>query len=367
MEEALYWLWFLGLEKITAKQKKIMLERFGSPQNIFSINRELLEKTNIFKKENLDYLERSKSLEKARHSMNYMEDQGIRMITREDPLFPEMLKNIYMPPAGLFVKGDVTLLNSSIKIGIVGSRNPTVLGKRYAKAFAQSLAAVGITIVSGLAAGIDGQSHWGSIDELGRTIGVLGTGIDICYPLSNQKLFDRMSNEALIITEFNLGEKPLPYHFPQRNRIISGLSQGVLVIEARKKSGSLITVNHALEQGKNVYVIPGDISASQWAGGNQLLKEGAKLVTDPKDILEDYVIVNNHSELKTAKKMMASKEKIMINIEEQTLYNLIRKGYTTIDELIIYSELPVNTVNGLLTMMEIEEVIDIKYGNIVLL
>jgi DNA processing protein len=363
MEETLYWIWFLGLEKITVKQKNMLLDRFDSPKCIYSMSSESLKNTNVLKADQLDYFEQSKSLEKARCSMDYMEDNDIRLMTREDPLFPEALRNIYMPPAGLFAKGDLSLLKDSIKIGIVGSRNPTVLGKKYAKTFAHALSSVGMTVVSGLAAGIDGQSHWGSVEEIGGTIGVLGTGIDICYPRLNQKLFDRMSEKALILSEFSLGAKPLPYHFPQRNRIISGLSQGVLVIEARKKSGSLITVNHALEQGKNVYVIPGAISESQWAGGNQLLKEGAKLVTAPEDILEDFIIIDKRSKIENA---IQTDEKILESPDEQSLYLLIKKGYQTIDELVVQSGLPVNTVNSLLTMMEIEEIIDVKYGNIVL-
>lgn len=365
MEERLYWIWFMNLEKISTRQKNMLIEHVGSPEIIYSLNSELLEKTNILAKSDLDYLKQNKSLEKAHQNAEYLDKNNINLITRNDACFPELLKNIFLPPVGLFAKGDLSLMKRPISIGIVGSRNPTKLGEKYAKGFAQTLASLGVTIISGLAAGIDGQSHWGSIGELGGTIGVLGTGIDICYPRSNQKLFDRMVTEALIVSEFSLGEKPLPYHFPLRNRIISGLSQGVLVIEARRKSGSLITVNHALEQGKNVYVIPGDISGSTWAGGNQLLKEGAKLVTEPKDILEDFVTISQAKSVKNSDTIIRAIK--LADPQEQLLYELINKGYTTIDELVVYSELPVSQVNSLLTMMEIAEIISIKYGNIVLI
>lgn len=366
MDEKLYWIWFMGLEKITLKQKNMMMDRFNSPETIFSLSRESMKKTGILKESGLDYFAKSKNLEKARQSGNFMEAHHIQMIIREDALFPESLKNIYLPPVAFFVKGDVALLKNKLTIGVVGSRNPTVQGAKYAKGFASALASVGVTIVSGLAAGIDGESHWGSLNELGNTIGVLGTGIDQCYPRSNKKLYDAMSEKSLMISEFNLGEKALPYHFPLRNRIISGLSQGVLIIEARKKSGSLITANHALEQGKNVYVIPGDISAAQWAGGNQLLKEGAKLVTEPRDILEDFVIPG---EVVTLKNNFSPEiqEITLSNPDENNLYDLIKKGHSTIDELVLILGLPVNQINSLLTMMEIEEVIEIKYGNIILI
>nr|WP_320025952.1 DNA-processing protein DprA [uncultured Acetobacterium sp.] len=365
MNDLIYWIWFMGLEKISTKQKNILLEQFDSPRLIYTLNREKLSQTKILSKINLDYLEQMKSLNKAKSDLCYIEAHNIELITRNDQRFPETLKNIYMPPLGLYIKGDMSLLDAPLRIGIIGSRNPTIAGEKHAQLFARSLSAVGVTIVSGLAAGIDGKSHWSSIDELGSTIGVLGTGINICYPRSNKKLFDIMADKALIVSEFNLGEKPLPYHFPLRNRIISGLSQGVLVIEARKKSGSLITVNHALEQGKNVYVIPGDIGGANWAGGNQLLKEGAKLVTEPNDILEDYVIPGQITTQNCED--CSDLEKTLTNANEQLLFKLIKRGYRTIDELVTYSDLPVNVVNSQLTMMEIEEIISIKYGNIVLI
>lgn len=365
MNELIYWMWLMRLEKISIKQKNLLLDQFMSPEVIYSLSPETLAKTKVLDQKTVNYLCQVRSLDKAKQDLTYMEKNNIQLIPRGDLRFPESLANLYMPPLALYAKGDLTLLHAPLTIGIIGSRNPTVAGEKYAKLFSHSLSSVGVTIVSGLADGIDGRSHWGSVNELGSTIGVLGSGIDICYPRVNKKLFELMTEKALIITEFNLGEKPLPYHFPQRNRIISGLSQGVLVIEARKKSGSLITVNHALEQGKNIYVIPGDISGANWAGGNQLLKEGAKLVTDPKDILEDYIIfdqpvIKHHETAELTALKMATPE-------EQLLFDLISKGYHTIDELVVCSELPINRVNSLLTMMEIEEIIMIKYGNIVLI
>jgi len=365
VNELIYWMWLMRLEKISIKQKNLLLDQFISPEVIYSLSPEALAKTKFLDQKTVNYLCQVRSLDKAKQDLTYMEKNNIQLIPRGDLRFPESLTNLYMPPLALYAKGDLTRLHAPLAIGIIGSRNPTVAGAKYAKLFSQSLSSVGVTIVSGLADGIDGRSHWGSVNEPGSTIGVLGSGIDICYPRVNQKLFELMAEKALIITEFNLGEKPLPYHFPQRNRIISGLSQGVLVIEARKKSGSLITVNHALEQGKNIYVIPGDISGANWAGGNQLIKEGAKLVTDPKDILEDYIIfdqpvIKHHETAQLTALKMATPE-------EQLLFDLIRKGYRTIDELVACSELPINRVNSLLTMMEIEEIIMIKYGNIVLI
>lgn len=220
-----------------AQAKNILLEQFLSPEVIFSLSAETLAKTKIIDQKTANYFSQVKSLDKAQQDLSYLEKHHIQLIPRCDPDFPESLANLYLPPLGLYAKGDLSLLRAPLSIAIIGSRNPTVAGEKYAKMFSQSLSSVGVTIVSGLADGIDGKCHWASVNELGRTIGVLGTGIDICYPRINQKLFELMAEQALIISEFNFGEKPLPYHFPQRNRIISGLSQGVLVIEARKKAG----------------------------------------------------------------------------------------------------------------------------------
>jgi len=369
VKDLIYWLWFMRLKKISLKQKNMLIEQFLSPCVIYSLSPETLLMTKIIDEKTVNYFFQSRSLVQATQDLSYLEKNKITLLLRHDPQFPESLLNLYTPPLALYAKGDLSLLQAPLSIAIIGSRNPTVAGEKHAKLFSQSLSSVGITIVSGLADGIDGKSHWGSINELGSTIGVLGTGIDICYPRVNQKIFDLMAQKGLLLSEFNLGDKPLPYHFPQRNRLISGLSQGVLVIEARKKSGSLITVNHALEQGKNVYVIPGDIGTCNWAGGNQLLKEGAKLVTDPRDILEDYVLFDQWTDHMETKADVYNKqtELKLTNPNERLLFDLIKKGYRTIDELVAGSGLPINQVNSLLTMMEIAEIIQIKYGNILLI
>ena len=225
----------------------------------------------------------------------------------------------------------------------------------------KTLSSMGITIVSGLAEGVDGKSHWGSVDEVGRTIAVLGNGLDQCYPAHHEKLTDKIQKKGLLISEFNLGDKPLGFHFPMRNRLISGLSEGVLVIEARKKSGSLITVNHALDQGKNVYVIPGEIENPHWAGSNALLKEGAKFVTEPKDIMEDFITIDENSNLQ--------KPSIRVKVQfshpdDEKIYNWIVKGYDNIDELVAATGMSVIELSTRLTMMEIDEIIKTDRGKL---
>jgi DNA processing protein len=365
MKDDRYWLWFMGIKNISLKQKNALLNKFDTPENIYYMTNETIIQTKILTLENINTLRSDDGLIFSKKTQHTMEKYQIEFISKENKWYPNSLKELYMPPIGLYIKGLKELLKKQPMIGIVGSRNPTILAKKYARGFANELVSFGITIVSGLASGIDSESHWGSINAAGNTIGVLGTGIDQCYPKSNQKLFDLMTTQGLIISEFNLEEKPLPYHFPQRNRIISGLSDGVLIIQARRKSGSLITGNYALEQGKNIYVIPGDISSTQWSGSNQLIKEGAKLVSEPNDILEDFIIVNEMN--RSNKKYVPEIREVEINDpDEKIIYDLIKKGYTTIDECTFASGLAINQVNIILTMLELENVIKVKYGKIIL-
>lgn len=199
--------------------------------------------------------------------------------------YPENLKNISSPPKELYCLGNLKLLNSK-SIAVIGSRVYTNYGKKAAKEFAYNLANNDISIVSGFARGIDSFSHQAALEAKGKTIAVLGSGLDVIYPKENNKLYqDIIKNNGLIISEYPLGTQPKKQNFPARNRIISGLSDGVLVIEARKNSGTNITVDFALEQGKDVFVIPGNIYSNTSNGTNFLIKEGAIPVTDYKDIL----------------------------------------------------------------------------------
>ena len=207
-------------------------------------------------------------------------------INNSSRFYPYKLKNISCPPKELYCLGNLNLLNCK-SIAIIGSRNYSNYGKRAAKEFSYNLAKEGICIISGMARGIDSFAHEAAVNAKGKTIAVLGSGLDVIYPKENKTLYeDIIRNNGLIISEFPLGTPPIKQNFPARNRIISGLSDGVLVIEARKNSGTNITVDFALEQGRDVFVIPGNIYSKTCDGTNFLIKEGAIPVTDYKDIIE---------------------------------------------------------------------------------
>lgn len=211
---------------------------------------------------------------------------GVRILTLNDPDYPRNLKELHDAPPVLYVRGSVEECDSSA-IAIVGSRTPTPGGAVTAERFAAELAAQGITVVSGLARGIDTAAHMGALAAGGRTIGILGSGIDIIYPKENTELVEVMAKSGAVVSEFCPGTLPVSHNFPIRNRVISGLSLGVLVVEAAHDSGSLITAGHAADQGREVFAIPGIIGSELGGGPNRLIKQGAKLVEKIEDILEE--------------------------------------------------------------------------------
>lgn len=214
----------------------------------------------------------------------------VAMVNILDEDYPSQLKEIYDPPLVLFHKGPLSKLNHMPCVAIVGSRKCTNYGRQVAYEFARRLAGAGIAVISGMAYGIDSSAHQGAIDGGGLTAAVMGTGLDRCYPSKNRTLHSALSEKGVVLTEFKLGTDPLPYNFPRRNRIISGLSKAVIVIEAGEKSGALITADFAMEQGKDVYAVPSGILGPCGKGSNQLIKQGAQCLTDIGEVIESLAV-----------------------------------------------------------------------------
>jgi DNA processing protein len=212
--------------------------------------------------------------------------KGFKILTLFDKEYPSILKEIYDPPYVLYIKGDLLPADANA-IGMVGSRGASFYGLSCAERFSSRLAGFGLTIVSGMARGIDTVSHRAALNKKGRTIAVLGSGLNNIYPPENEGLFEEIAKNGAVLTQFSLNTKPLAQNFPIRNRIISGLCRGVLVVEASQKSGALITARYALEQGREVFAIPGKLSSPTSFGTNDLIKQGARMVTEPEEILEE--------------------------------------------------------------------------------
>lgn len=288
MENLQYWLWLSRIEGLGNKRIKKLLDIYKEPRNIWNLNYNDIIKINGFgekiAKEILDVKYR-RDLDKY---INYMKKYEISCITIQDKEYPEKLKNIYDSPIILYTKGNKKILNNK-GIAIVGCRNCSKYGEFVTKKIAYDLAKENINVISGLARGIDSKAHIGCLNAGGHTIAVLGSGLDRIYPKENAYLYEKIiQNDGLIVSEYIIGTEASKLNFPARNRIVSGLSDGIIVVEAKEKSGTLITVDFALEQGKNIFVVPGNITSKNSFGTNQLIKEGAKCITSIKDILEEY-------------------------------------------------------------------------------
>jgi DNA processing protein len=263
-----------------------LLSRFGTPDSVFRAPiRELAEVEGVRTETAARIVKRHYSAEPA-WVLKEVERQGARVVYFEDPEYPFALKEIHDPPMVLYVKGR-EIPDKITFVAVVGSRNPTPYGLKAAESIGQGLARRGQGVVSGMAKGIDAAAHWGCLASEGFTVAVLGTGIDVIYPESNVKLHEKIAEKGAVITEFPPGTPPEPRNFPIRNRVISGLSRAVVVVEATMKSGSLITAAVALEQGRDVFAVPGSVASFKSTGCHYLIKQGARLVENADDILEE--------------------------------------------------------------------------------
>jgi len=275
------------------------------------------------------------------------------VINLRDEEYPKRLKDIYDPPALLYVRGELKK-EDEFAISIVGSRKTTPYGRWFTEKVSQELARHGVTIVSGMARGIDSLAHWGAISGGGRTIAVLGCGVDVIYPSENRNLFAKIIDRGAILSEFPMGSPPEGGHFPRRNRIISGLSLGVVVVQASEKSGSLITAGYALEQGREVFAVPGNVGTESSRGTHRLIKEGAKLVESSEDILEE-ILPQWRGEGEKIPKVETPRPDL--TEEEKVLYELLGGTPLHIDAMIRESRLDPGKVSSLLLNLELKGMI----------
>lgn len=280
------WLTLRRLPGVGACTPRDLLEYFGSVENIFSASRGQLEKSLAVKREAIDAILSGPDEAALKPDLDWLGEPHHYLLVWSDPDYPPLLREIPDPPVMLYVMGDRRVL-SRPQLAIVGSRNPTPMGRENARAFAKSLAGAGLVITSGMALGIDGAAHRGALEAGGKTIAVAGTGLDRVYPSRHRDLAHDIVRHGALVSEFPLGTPPKPENFPVRNRLISGLSLGTLVVEAALQSGSLITARLATEQGREVFAIPGSIHSPQSRGCHALIRQGVKLVETAQDILEE--------------------------------------------------------------------------------
>jgi len=289
MEDKKYCIWLSGLPHIGSRKYVSLIKYFGSAKRVFESDRNELLKSGILNEKIVDIIVTKRDIDKIHRYLKKLKENDIKVYTIDEEEYPENLKNIYDPPPVLYVKGNLQASDVN-SIAVVGSRKASDYGLKTAEKLGMELAEAGITVVSGMALGIDSAAHRGALKAGGRTIAVFACGLNFVYPRSGYNLAKEIIKNGAIISEYPLGIEAVPQNFPARNRIISGVSKGIVIVEANEKSGSLITANFALEQGRDVFAVPGNIGMPNSMGTNALIKDGAKLVTCVNDILEEYGI-----------------------------------------------------------------------------
>jgi len=349
-----YWIWLSSVDGIGPR-------RFYQILSMFSDARDVWENINDPK---LKFLgaKTLASLKAARNELYFyklfasLENSGVTALTRTNENYPARLTRTVDAPPTLYVKGDADL-NSSRMFAIVGSRRCTRDGLRAAREFAEKLTYEDVTVVSGLAAGIDAAAHTGAVSAGGPTIAVLGSGPDVVYPVENERLYHQiLDNGGAIVSEYLPGTAPLAAHFPQRNRIISGMSKGVLIVEGAKRSGAMITVNFALDQGRDIFAVPGSIYSPLSATPNQLIVEGATPAISPWEILEYYKWAER------VKDEAVKSDGPELSDDEKALIAPLREQSLTLSELTEITGFTAQKANSLLTILELRGIIDKQPG-----
>lgn len=348
-----YWLALLRIEGVGCKTFINLIEDH-TPEEIFTATEVELLAWNIKKAIVEAIMQFDWSL--VDYDLQWLAQPNNDILKITHPLYPEALKEIYDPPPLLFIRGNPQVL-SYPQVAIVGSRNPSALGSKTAFDFAFELSQYGFAITSGLALGIDATAHQGALSAGGYTIAVVGTGLDRVYPAKNKELALEIINTGVMISEFPLGTMAKASNFPQRNRLISGLCQGLLVVEAAQKSGSLITARLALEQNREVFAIPGSIYSPLSRGCNAMIREGAKLVETPQDIIDELSQYKQRINF-----LRAEPEQSLLDLEQQTLLNLVMFSPTSIDDLVESSAQSVESIAAQLFLLELQGYIEAIAG-----
>lgn len=371
MTRTIYWLWLASRPDRSIALSRKLLEHFGTPENIWRAAREDFAAFPDINQARLEAL-LDKDLTFPQRIEQDCARQNITIVPLDDPRYPAPLREINDPPLVLYVRGTLPDFTGRLSISIVGTRRCSPYGKDAARHFAGKLAQKQCLIVSGMALGIDGTANAAALDAGGETVAVLGCGVDVCYPWQNKALYDRIIERGAVISEYPPGTEPVAWHFPARNRIITGLSAGTLVVEAPKKSGALISADLALEQGREVFAVPGDINRANSAGCNQLIRQGgAELVQSPADILahfgdaapqrSTYRVHQPKRKAPAAPARETPREEprqpagrqLEGTPQEQAVWRAVSAGQETVDALVSATGLPAAEVLTALTMLEV--------------
>ncbi|MBS7008064.1 DNA-processing protein DprA [Anaerostipes sp.] len=335
MNEKMFWFWFTSLLEINRKTQGELLSVIIHPEELRKLSADTA-KTILSKRQYRLFLEtREDSFICKKYEA--LKEQNADYIIWKESDYPERLRQIYDYPFGIFRKGRPA--DSRLAIAMVGARSCTLYGREMAEYMARELAKRGVLIVSGMARGIDGASHRGALSADGLTAGVLGCGIDQIYPKEHRKLYSQVEEQGVIYSEYGLGVEPFSFLFPQRNRIISGLADGIFVVEARERSGSLITADCGLDQNKEIFALPGNVTSSASGGCHRLIQQGAKLVSSPEDILNEFPKFRDisHNVCQFDKNSLARGEKMVydvLSLEPKCLEQIAKESNLPVSEAV---------------------------------
>ena len=378
-----YWVWLSEVKGLTNRSKLLLLDHFGTPENVYYADEEEYCLVPGIEPRQIALLA-EKSMEQADRILGACSRLGLRLLTMQDGEYPVRLRNIFEPPVLLYVKGSLPVLDEEAAISMVGTRKATPYGIETAEKIAYGLCRQGALVISGAAAGIDSASHRGALRAGGKTVAVLGCGIDVVYPAGNEWLYRDIAASGALVSEYPPGSAAEAWHFPARNRIISGLSLATIVVEAPEKSGALITAGTALEQGRDVFAVPGPIDAPMSRGCNRLVADGAAaLITDSWDVLREYEAMYPHkiiggrvelprtlgyqareeqsrakqaetAEMPELPRLNLAKNDAGLTDDQITILRALKGGAMQVDDIIEQTDLPTRRVLSALTMMELE-------------
>jgi DNA processing protein len=343
--ETPYWLGFHLVPGIGATRLAMLIERFGDLRTAWNASRSDLRDAGLGERA-VESMLRTRDRISLDREMERVERAGVHILTLADDDYPRLLREIPSPPPVLYVRGSLTPQDEHA-VGIVGTRRVTAYGREMSRLLSTDLAVAGVTIVSGLARGVDGIAHASALETGGRTIAVLGCGLDTIYPPEHRKLADQIAEQGALVSEFSLGTPPDAPNFPVRNRIISGLSLGVIVVEAPIKSGALITANFAGDQGRTVFAVPGSALSAASAGTIQLLRDGAAVAANGDDVLSFLNLGTRQMEMEIRQALPASDD-------ERSLLTFLDAEPRHIDEIALDSGLPIGTLSAQLLQMQLK-------------
>lgn len=351
---------------IGPRTQMLLLERFGSPEDIFSASETSLGQVHGVGKKIIDAIRNTNPLDIARRENEECRQIGVSLITRDDDHYPVSLNEIFDPPCVLYCKGAIKP-QDQLAVAIVGSRKCTPYGKRIAEKLSAGLARAGVTIISGLARGIDSIAHRAAMKAGGRTIAVCANGLAMTYPPEHHDLAEEISQQGAVLSESPLHMQPTRGLFPQRNRIVSGLSLGVIVIEASKTSGTLHTARHAMEQGRDVFAVPGPIDSRESKGCHNLIRDGVKLIQGVDDVLEELgPLVEPVQSSETNQIEVRVPRELNLSKQQSDILNLLGSEPLSIDAVIEKADIEPSRILSTLTILEMKRLIERLPGNQIL-